>query len=46
MRVVLVVRLILMVFDLNKVRVYGVGVERQRDECVDSSGLGNDLEGP
>lgn len=46
MRVVLVVCLVFVILDLNKVRVYGVRVERQGNECVDGSGLGNNLKCP
>jgi hypothetical protein len=45
-RVVFVVCLILVIFDLDEVWVHGIGVEGQWDECVDSGGLGNDLERP
>lgn len=46
MRVVLVVGLILVVFDLDEVGVDGVGVEGEADEGVDGGGFGNEFEGP
>lgn len=46
MAVVLVVCLILMVLDLNKVRVYSVGIEGKRYEGVDGCCFGDDFEGP
>jgi len=45
-RVVLVVGLILVVLDLDEVRVNGVWVERERDEGVDGGSLWDELEGP
>ena len=46
MRVVLVVGLVLVIFDLNEVAVDGRRVEGEGDEGVDGGGFGNDLEGP
>ena len=46
MAVVLVVGLILVVLHLDKVRVYGVRVEAERDQCVDGGRLGDDFESP
>ena len=46
MGVVLVVCLIFMIFDLDEVGVHSLRVERQRDECVDSGRLGDELERP
>lgn len=46
MAVVLVISLVLMVLHLDEVRVHSVRVKTERDQCVDSSRLGNDLEGP
>lgn len=46
MRVVLVVGLILVVFDLDEVAVDGGRVEGEGDESVDGGGFGNDFEGP
>lgn len=46
MRIILVVGLILVVLDLNEVRIYCVGIKGQRDDSVDGSGLGNELECP
>jgi hypothetical protein len=45
-RVVFIIRLVLVVLDLDEVRVHSVGVEGQRDESVDSGRLGDDLERP
>lgn len=44
--VVLVISLILVVLHLNEVRVHSVRVKAERDQRVDSGGLGNDLESP
>lgn len=46
MRVVLVVRLILVVLDLDEIAVDGSGVEGEGDESVDGGGFGDDFEGP
>ncbi len=46
MRIVFVISLILVVLDLNEVGVDGGGVEGERDEGVDSGGLGDDFERP
>ena len=46
MRVVLVVGLILVVLNLDKVRVDGGGIKREGDEGVDGGGFGNELECP
>jgi hypothetical protein len=46
MAVVLVVGLILVVLHLDEVRVHGVRVEAERDQCVDGGRLGDDLESP
>jgi hypothetical protein len=44
--VVLVVGLILVVLHLDEIRVYSVGIEAERDQCVDSGRLGNNLKSP
>ena len=46
MRVVLIVGLILVVFDLDEVAVDGGRVQGEGDEGVDSGGFGDDFEGP
>ena len=46
MRVVLVVRLILVVFNLDEVAVDRVGRQGQGDDGVDGCGLGDDFESP
>ena len=46
MRVVLVVCLVLVVFDLDEVGVDGCGVEGKGDEGVDGGGFGDEFEGP
>lgn len=45
-RIVLVVRLIFVVLDLDEVAVNGGRVERQGDKGVDGGGFGYDFEGP
>ena len=45
-RVVFVVGLVLVVFDLDEVGVDGGGVEGEGDERVDGGGFGDDFEGP
>ena len=45
-RVVLIVRLILVVLDLDEVAVDGGRVQRQGDEGIDGGGFGNDFESP
>ena len=45
-RVVLVVRLVLVVLDLDEVAVDGGRVKRKRDERVDGGGFGDDFECP
>ena len=45
-RIVLVVRLIFVVLDLDEVAVDCGWVERQGDEGVNGGGFGNDFEGP
>ena len=45
-RVVLVVGLVLVVLDLDEVRVDSVRVKGERDEGVDRGGLGDEFEGP
>ena len=44
--IVLVVSLVLVILDLNKVAVNGRWVERQGDEGVDGGGFGDDFESP
>ena len=46
MGVVFVVGLVLVVFHLDEVGVYGGGVEGEGDEGVDGGGFGDDFEGP
>lgn len=46
MGVVLIVGLILVIFDLDEVGVFGSGVEGEGDKCVDGGGFGDDFEGP
>lgn len=46
MRIVLVVRLIFVVLDLDEVAVDGGRVERQGDKGVDGGDLGYDFKGP
>lgn len=46
MAVVLVISLILVVLHLDEIRVHGVRVEAERDQGVDGSRLGDDLESP
>ena len=46
MRVVLVVRLIFVVLDLDEVAVDGGWVEGQGDESVDCGGFGDDFKSP
>ena len=46
MRVVLVIRLIFMVLDLDEVAVDGGWVEGEGDESVDGGGLGDDFKSP
>lgn len=45
-RVVLVIRLVLVVLDLDEVAVDGGRVEGEGDEGVDGGGFGDDFEGP
>ena len=45
-RVVLVVGLIFVVFDLDEVRVDGGGIEGERDEGVDGRRFGNEFKCP
>lgn len=45
-RVVFVVGLVFVVFDLDEVGIYGGGVEREGDEGVDSGGFRDEGEGP
>ena len=45
-RVVLVIRLILVVLDLDEVALDGGWVEREGDEGIDGRGLGDDFESP
>ena len=46
MRVVFVVGLVFVVFDLDEVGVDGGGVEGEGDEGVDGGGFGDEGEGP
>lgn len=45
-RVVLVVGLIFVVFDLNEVGIDGLWIKGQADEGVDGGGFGDEFEGP
>jgi hypothetical protein len=44
--IIFIIGLIFVVFNLNEVRVDGVRVERKRDNSIDRSSLGDDLECP
>jgi hypothetical protein len=44
--VILIVRLIFVVLDADEVAAHGLGIEGESDECVDSGGFGDELEGP
>lgn len=46
MRIVLVVGLVLVVFDLDEIAIDGVGREGEGHERVDGCGFGDDLESP
>ena len=46
MRVVFVVGLILVIFQLNEIRVDSRGIEGQGNKSVDRGGLWDELEGP
>jgi hypothetical protein len=44
--VILIICLIFMVLDADEVAMHCLGIERKSDECVDSGGFGDQLEGP
>lgn len=45
-RVILIICLVFVVLDLDKIRIDGVRVKRERNKRIDSRSLGDDLECP
>lgn len=46
MAIILIVRLVLVIFDLDEIAIHSSGIEGERDERVHHRGLGDDGEGP